>query len=78
MAHVVGGVTITHPDRVISETGNITKGALAEYYAAVAALMLPHIVRRPLSLLRCPTGIDEQLFLSAESRPRAGTRCKAI
>jgi len=59
---VVGGVTITHPDRVISETGNITKGALAEYYAGVAALLLPRIVRRPLSLLRCPSGIDEQCF----------------
>jgi bifunctional non-homologous end joining protein LigD len=59
---VLGGVTITHPGRVISETGNITKGALAEYYAGVAALMLPRIVRRPLSLLRCPSGIDEQCF----------------
>ncbi len=59
---VLGGVTITHPDRVISETGNITKGALAEYYAGVAALMLPRIVRRPLSLLRCPSRIDENCF----------------
>jgi bifunctional non-homologous end joining protein LigD len=59
---VLGGITITHPDRVISETGNITKGALAEYYAGVAALMLPRIVRRPLSLLRCPSGIDENCF----------------
>jgi bifunctional non-homologous end joining protein LigD len=59
---VLGGITITHPDRVISETGNITKGALAEYYAGVAAFMLPRIVRRPLSLLRCPSGIDEQCF----------------
>jgi bifunctional non-homologous end joining protein LigD len=56
------GITITHPDRVISETGHITKGALAEYYAGVAAVMLPGIVRRPLSLLRCPSGIDEQCF----------------
>ena len=59
---ILGGVTITHPDRVISETGNITKGALAEYYAGVAALMLPRLVRRPLSLLRCPSGIDENCF----------------
>src|SRR5205814_919101 len=59
---VLSGVTITHPDRVISETGHITKGELAEYYAGVAALMLPHIVRRPLSLLRCPSGIDGECF----------------
>jgi bifunctional non-homologous end joining protein LigD len=59
---VLSGIAITHPDRVISETGHITKGELAEYYAAVAFLILPEIARRPLSLLRCPSGIDKQCF----------------
>jgi bifunctional non-homologous end joining protein LigD len=59
---VLGGISITHPDRVISEAGHITKGELAEYYAGVASLILPHIARRPLSLLRCPSGIDKQCF----------------
>jgi bifunctional non-homologous end joining protein LigD len=58
----VGGIAITHPDRVISETGHITKGELAEYYSGVAPLLLPRIVRRPLSLLRCPSGIDGDCF----------------
>ncbi len=47
---------------MISETGHITKGELAEYYAAVASLILPEIERHPLSLLRCPSGIDKQCF----------------
>jgi len=60
---VEAGVTISHPDRVISETGHITKGELAQYHAAIASFMLPHISRHPLSLLRCPAGIDgEQCF----------------
>src|SRR3954453_23952803 len=59
---VLSGVVITHPDRVISETGHITKGELAEYYAAVASLILPEIAQRPLSLLRCPSGIDKPCF----------------
>jgi bifunctional non-homologous end joining protein LigD len=59
---VVDGIAITHADRVISETGRVTKGELAEYYAAVAAFMLPQIVRRPLSLLRCPAGMDGECF----------------
>ncbi len=59
---VLHGITITHPGRVISETGHITKGELAEYYAEVAPLMLPQIVRHPLSLLRCPSGVDKQCF----------------
>ncbi len=59
---VLHGITITHPDRVISETGHITKGELAEYYAAVGPRILPQIARHPLSLLRCPSGIDKQCF----------------
>lgn len=59
---VLSGIAITHPNRVISETGHITKGELAEYYATVASLIMPEIARRPLSLLRCPSGIDKQCF----------------
>ena len=59
---VLGGISITHPGRVISETGHITKGELAEYYAGVASWILPQIERHPLSLLRCPSGIDKQCF----------------
>ena len=55
---VAAGITISNADRVISETGHVTKGELAEYHAAVAPFMLPRITGHPLSLLRCPTGID--------------------
>ena len=71
------GVTITHPGRVISETSHVTKGELAEYHARVAPLMLPQIVRRPLSLLRCPSGIDSDCFFSA-IRERARPGCEAV
>ena len=74
---VLHGITITHPGRIISDTGHITKGELAEYYAAVAPWILPQIVRHPLSLLRCPSGVDKQCFfqrnpgkgLGADVRP---------
>jgi bifunctional non-homologous end joining protein LigD len=59
---ILSGITITHPDRVISETGHVTKGELAEYYSAVAPFILPPIARHPLSLLRCPSGIDGNCF----------------
>ena len=59
---ILHGVTITHPSRIISDTGHITKGQLAAYYAAVAPWILPQIARHPLSLLRCPSGVDKQCF----------------
>lgn len=56
------GVVISHPERVISEAGHITKGDLAAYYATVAPLLLPAIARHPLSLLRCPSGVERKCF----------------
>ncbi|MDT7935258.1 MAG: DNA ligase D [Sphingomonadaceae bacterium] len=55
-------VVITHPERVIYPEGGITKGRLADYYWAVADLMLAEIAGRPLSLVRCPQGRAKQCF----------------
>ncbi|CZT35996.1 DNA ligase D [Rhizobium sp. 9140] len=51
-------VTLTHPDRVYWPKEGVTKQGLAEYYAQVWSFMAPYVVDRPLSLLRCPHGID--------------------
>jgi bifunctional non-homologous end joining protein LigD len=51
-------VTLTHPDRLYWPKDGVTKQGLAEYYAQVWSYMAPFIVDRPLSLLRCPDGID--------------------
>lgn len=57
-----GGVKLTHPDRVLWPDDGVTKQALADYYAVVAPLIMPHIENRPLSLVRCPDGIAGQCF----------------
>jgi bifunctional non-homologous end joining protein LigD len=36
----------------------LTKLELAEFYANVAERMLPHVAGRPLSVIRCPYGLD--------------------
>src|SRR5262249_53771667 len=59
---VLDGINITHPDRLVSEIGHISKGDLARYYEAVAPFMLPQISNHPLSLLRCPAGIGRECF----------------
>ncbi len=58
----VAGVTITHPARMIYPKEKISKVAVAEYYAAVAHVMLPHVAARPLSLVRCPDGVGPACF----------------
>jgi len=56
-------VAITHPEKVLFPDDGITKGEVAAYYAAVAAVLLPHIRRRPVTMERFPSGIDAKGFL---------------
>jgi bifunctional non-homologous end joining protein LigD len=56
------GVRITHPERVVFEEGSITKGDVARYYAAVAPHLLQEIQRRPITVVRCPGGVQANCF----------------
>jgi bifunctional non-homologous end joining protein LigD len=53
----IAGVRLSHPDRVLYPEIGLTKRGLAEYYAAVADAILPHVQGRPLTLVRCPKGL---------------------
>jgi bifunctional non-homologous end joining protein LigD len=59
---ILHGVTITHPGRVVFEERNITKGDVARYYAAAAPFLLRDIMRRPITVVRCPGGIKADCF----------------
>ena len=48
---------ISHPDKVLFPADGITKGEVAAYYEAIAASMLPHLRRRPVTMERFPSGI---------------------
>ncbi len=56
------GVRLTHPDRILWAQQGLTKLGLAEYYAEVADLILPHVTGRPLALVRCPNGSEGDCF----------------
>jgi bifunctional non-homologous end joining protein LigD len=55
-------VAITHPEKVMFPDDGITKGELAEYYAFVAPVMLPHLVGRPVTMERFHRGIGAAGF----------------
>ena len=57
-----GAVKLTHPDRVYWPDAKVTKQQLADYYTSVWDRMAPHVVDRPLALVRCPAGIGGQCF----------------
>lgn len=53
---------ISNPERVVDARSGLTKIDLVRYYALVAPLMMEHLRRRPLALVRAPDGVDGQLF----------------
>jgi len=53
---------ITHPEKVLFPDDGITKGELAAYYEAIAPVMLPHIVGRPVTMERFHRGIGAPGF----------------
>jgi bifunctional non-homologous end joining protein LigD len=53
---------LTHPDRVYWVDAGVTKQDLAEYYASVWDWMTPHVIDRPLALVRCPDGTKGECF----------------
>ena len=61
-ARAVTALPLTHPDRVLWPSVGVTKQGLAEFYAELWPWISPHVVNRPLSLVRCPGGVDEGCF----------------
>jgi bifunctional non-homologous end joining protein LigD len=59
-------VVITHPEKVLFPDDGITKGELAAYYEMIAPVMLPHIVRRPVTMERFPAGIGKKGFIQKD------------
>jgi bifunctional non-homologous end joining protein LigD len=58
----VADVALTHPDRVYWADVGVTKQDLADYYVEIWKLMAPHLVNRPLAIVRCPDGITGECF----------------
>jgi bifunctional non-homologous end joining protein LigD len=62
-------VKLSNPDKVLFPADGITKAELADYYEAVAALMVPHCRDRPMNLWRWNKGIAEPVVVQ-QSLPK--------
>jgi bifunctional non-homologous end joining protein LigD len=59
---MVEGVRLSSPDKILWPDQGVTKAELADYYLAVAERMLPHVARRPVTMVRCPVGAEKKCF----------------
>ena len=55
-------VNVTNRAKVFWPDQGYTKGDLCDYYASVAEVILPHLARRPVILVRYPDGIAGKNF----------------
>ncbi|WP_265519596.1 DNA ligase D [Nitratireductor luteus] len=58
----LASIWVTNPTRRLFGRSGPTKLDIAVYYALVGDYMLPHIMDRPVSLMRCPTGKPQDCF----------------
>jgi bifunctional non-homologous end joining protein LigD len=72
------GIKISNRERVIFPEGKLTKGQLADYYEAVAEIMLPWVGSRPISLVRCPQGRDKKCFFQKHDAGSFGDEVKHV
>jgi bifunctional non-homologous end joining protein LigD len=62
-------VRLTSPNKVLYAGKGITKLGLASYYVQVAKWMLPHLVDRPVTILRGPEGHHGHCFYQKHPTP---------
>lgn len=60
---------VTHLDRVLWPAAGWTKADLIHYLMQVAPVMLPHLRERPLTVVRCPDGVEGQCFYQKNRPP---------
>lgn len=77
-APATSAIKISNRDRVIFPEGKLTKGQLADYYEAVAEIMLPWSGSRPVSLVRCPQGRDKKCFFQKHDAGSFGDDVKHV
>jgi bifunctional non-homologous end joining protein LigD len=59
---VFDGIKLTSPDKVLYPDVGVTKLDLASYYQTIVSYILPYVVNRPISLVRCPEGCNKECF----------------
>ena len=58
----LAAITLTNPEREMFAGSGVTKLDLALHYARVGDWLLPELLRRPVTVIRCPTGDFKDLF----------------
>lgn len=62
-------LTLSNLAKVLYPQAGFAKGEVIDYYTRIAAVLLPHLADRPLTVKRYPNGVDEKFFFE-KNAPR--------
>ncbi len=63
----LAAIHLTNPEREMFAGSGVTKLDIALFYARIGDWLLPELLRRPVSLIRCPTGEIKDCFYQRHS-----------
>jgi len=55
-------IQVSNPDRIVDPSTGLKKIDVVNYYRLASERMLPHLINRPVSFLRAPSGIEGEMF----------------
>jgi bifunctional non-homologous end joining protein LigD len=55
-------ITLTNPKKILYKEDKITKEHLLNYYNEISDYILPYLINRPLTLVRCPTSYEDCFY----------------
>lgn len=74
-----GGQKLTSPDKALFPDDAVTKKDVADYYWKLRHLILPHLVGRPLTFIRCTDQIGADCFFQKhENQPIPGVDSRTL
>lgn len=62
-------LVLSNLEKVLYPEVGFTKAQIIDYYARIAPVMVPHLERRPVTLVRCPNGVEGERFFEKRCPP---------
>jgi bifunctional non-homologous end joining protein LigD len=64
-------LTLSNLEKIFYPSSGFTKAGVVDYYARIAAVMVPHLTGKAVTLVRAPDGVDGQRFFEKRCPPSA-------
>jgi bifunctional non-homologous end joining protein LigD len=62
-------LVLSNLEKVLYPETGFTKAQIIDFYARIAPVMVPHLAGRPVTLVRCPNGVEGERFFEKRCPP---------